>query len=191
MNKINLIILTLFLNLFFIKANTIECGKEKINNCKECGQREDSDRCGKCQEEYFPLLENLYCFACNDSLYGQVGCKGDCDSSYYSISGFAYCEKCKEGYYNLEGICYPCERGSRGCLLCTNEKEIDSEFNRFTCHKCLNEEEYRLSEDFTCVKCNEYLHGCKKCHFIGEEGFQNECDECLEGFYLNSFKTCS
>ena len=61
----------------------------------------------------------------------------------------------------------------------------------FKCTKCLNEKEYRLVEDFRCVKCNDMLYNCKKCHFIGEEGFIAECDECESEYYVNGGKQCS
>ena len=49
------------------------------------------------------------CIRCDDSIYGQIGCKGECDSEDYFNLGFVYCKECKEGYYNLEGICKNCE----------------------------------------------------------------------------------
>ena len=185
---ITLIIFLLILKLSMIKANSIKCGDKEIDNCKVCGQGEESESCATCEVEHFPVLDNLLCFACDDSIYGQVGCKGECDSSEYSKSGFAYCQECKEGYYNLEGICYKCEIGSPGCISCTySEKEV-IESKRFKCQKCLNNEEYRIDDNFRCEKCDELLSHCKKCHY--SEG-QPQCDECESDYFVNSEKTCS
>ena len=142
-----------------------------------------------CESEHFPILENLLCLPCNDSYYGQIGCKGECDSSDFSNSGFAYCQKCKEGYYNIEGICHPCNEGSQGCAECTYKNEENDTNKIFKCKKCLNDEEYKLNDEFRCVKCNEYLKNCQKCHFIGDN-FEVKCDDCLNGYYSEEYKTC-
>ena len=123
MDKLTLIILILMFNFSILKQEVKKCGEEKIENCKVCGQGNESNSCAVCEDEHFPLLENLLCLPCNDSLYGQIGCKGECDSSDYSNSGFAYCQECKEGFYNLEGICHSCNEGSPGCKECTYVKE--------------------------------------------------------------------
>ena len=191
MKEIILMSFVLILNLCFIKASSIKCGDQQIDNCKECGQGEESNTCTTCEVEYFPFFENKLCIRCDDSIYGQIGCKGECISEDYFNLGFVYCKECKEGYYNLEGICYRCDTGSPGCSECSYEKEGDNENKIFKCKKCLNKEEYRLNENFRCVKCNENLENCKKCNFTEDEGFQAQCTECSEGYYLNSEKTCS
>ena len=190
MNKLNFIILICIINLLLIRGKFLTCGEEQINNCKECGKDSQSNSCTTCQVEHFPLLENLLCIPCDDPIYGQAGCEGECDSSKYSQTGFISCQKCKEGYYNLEGLCYTCNTGSPGCKECTYEKEEGS-ITRFKCSKCLNDEEYRIDEDFKCVKCNDRISNCKKCHYIGETGYNVECDECNNGYYLDSYKQCS
>ena len=168
MKKIIMIIFALIMNLFNANAESLKCGDQQIDNCKECAKGEESNSCAKCEAEHFPLLENLFCLPCDDPTFGQVGCLGECDSSDYSISGIAYCNNCKEGYYNEEGICYKCAIAIPGCSICTYEKKIEQEDKRFKCQKCLNEEEYRLNDDSRCKKCNEFLPYCKKCHFFGE-----------------------
>ena len=191
MRKVKLIIIIMIINIFLVKSDSIQCGNHQIDNCKECGQGEDSNTCAKCEAEHFPVLENLLCFPCNDSIYNQVGCKGECDGKDYSHSGFAYCQECKEGYYNLEGICKNCEKGSPYCKECTFEKELDSENKKFKCQKCLNEEEYRMDANSICVKCNTFLNRCKKCHFIRNDGFKAECDECDNNYFIDSNKNCT
>ena len=192
MYKRTFIFFYLLLSFSILKANIMNCGEEQINNCKECGKEEESNSCAICELKHFPLLENLFCIPCDDKIYGQVGCEGECDSSDYSNSGYAYCQACKEGYYNLDGLCQECGRSSPGCIKCTNEKETSSEKKVFKCQKCLNEEEYIIDENFQCIKCNGKLANCKKCHYekIGEI-LQPQCDECLAGYYLNSDKNCS
>ena len=192
MNNATFILLILILNFSHEKADVKKCGSEIIDNCKECGKKEKSDSCALCEAEHFPLLENLFCIPCNDQIYGQIGCQGECDSSDYSNSGFAYCKECKEGYYNLEGLCFRCETGSPGCKKCTYISEENSENKRFKCQKCVNEVEYIINEDFRCEKCNEKIKYCQRCHFEkkGEDNLP-QCDECIKGFYLNYNKTCS
>ena len=126
----------------FIGVNSIQCGDNQIENCKQCGEEEESDTCKICQDHYFPLLENLICGACNDPIYSQTGCKTEC------VSILNHCEDCKEGYDNSNGLC--------------------------------------IEPD-----CKKHINNCKKCHFEGE-GFSNpKCNECLEGYFLDSSNDCS
>ena len=190
MNNLILILKSLLFISFFIKKNSLQCGETLINNCKECGKGEEINSCRICESGYFPLLENLFCLPCDDSLYGQEGCKGECDSSNFSSSGFVTCQECKEGYYNLEGKCLRCNFESPGCSDCSIEKETDSNNPKFKCKKCLNDVEYRINENSQCVKCNDNLEKCKKCHFIDKENYEAVCDECLDEYYLNEDGEC-
>ena len=190
MNKFSLIFLSLILNQLLVYSISKSCGEEEITNCKECGVAENSNSCGICEDNHFPLLDNLLCFPCDDPIYGQAGCKGQCDSSKYSSSGFVYCQNCKDGYYNLEDLCHSCDSGSPGCSNCTNEKDPDTGIETFKCLKCLNEQEYRINDEHRCVKCSEKLDYCEKCHYVGETGFQAECDKCESGYFVNSEKKC-
>ena len=63
------------------------------------------DTCIECKSKYFLFFNNLLCLACDDKIYGQVGCGGNCDSSNYIVTRNVFCEEngCKEGYYNLNG----------------------------------------------------------------------------------------
>ena len=79
------IFLILLLNFLSLKVNTIQCGNNEISNCKECNLTDkEFNSCKTCEEGYFPVLENLYCLPCNDSLYGQIGCKSECDGSNFA-----------------------------------------------------------------------------------------------------------
>ena len=187
MKKRILIIILLILNLLIIKTEIMDCGDEQIKNCKKCGENENSDKCEECVDNNFPLLENLLCFPCDDPIYGQIGCKGNCDASDYSDSGFVYCDECKEGFYNVEGLCFICSTNSPGCTECTYEKQAETENKRFKCTKC-SSNEYRINDEFYCQKCS--ISNCLSCHYV-DEGLDSECDICMSGYYLNSNKQCS
>ena len=192
MNKTSLIFLFITLNFLLVEAFTRTCGEEEIDNCLQCGTGENSDSCAKCDNAHFPLLENLLCLPCDDPIYNQAGCEGECDSSSYSNSGFAYCNNCKDGYYNVEGLCHKCDENAPGCKNCTYDNEAEPGVSPFKCLQCLNEEEYILDSQMGCIKCNDYVDvwHCKKCHFTGI-GYSAECVECESGYYLNTYKTCS
>ena len=186
MDHTRLILLFLIASSFFGGANALECGDRQIENCKECGKGNQSDTCAVCEDNYFPLLYNLFCFACDDPLYGQEGCKGQCTYNLdLNNSLYVHCQNCKEGYYNKNGVCYKCDLNIAGCSECSYSSEKDE----LKCLKCSTEEGYRFNQSSNCVKCNDLLYNCKKCHFVGNEGLE-ECDECLDGFYLNSNKKC-
>ena len=126
MNHTRLILLFLIASSFFAGANALECGDRQIENCKECGKGNQSDTCAVCEDNYFPLLYNLFCFACDDPLYGQEGCKGQCT---YKLDNTNYlyvnCSDCKEGYYNKNGVCYKCgdDDYSKGCSECSYDSQ--------------------------------------------------------------------
>ena len=188
MEKIFVILLLSFL---ILKVNTIECGNNQIANCKECNsENEEYNTCKTCEGGYFPILDNLFCLPCNDSLYGQIGWNGECDGSNFARSGFVYCNECKDGYYNVEGICKECRSVNPFCETCTYKEEENSETKIFKCQKCLNEEEYRVNDEFRCVNCKELLKHCKKCHFQGETSLFPKCDECNEGYLLTFQNEC-
>ena len=192
MNKTSLIFLFITLNFLLVETFTRTCGEEEIDNCLQCGTGENSDSCAKCDNAHFPLLENLLCLPCDDPIYNQAGCEGECDSSSYSNSGFAYCNNCKDGYYNVEGLCHKCDENAPACKNCTYDNEAEPGVSPFKCLQCLNEEEYILDSQMGCIKCNDYVDvwHCKKCHFTGI-GYSAECVECESGYYLNTEKTCS
>ena len=191
MKEDTLVLFILILNLKIIKADYLKCGEELIENCKECGKGNQSDTCATCEDNYFPLLNNLFCFSCNDPSYGQEGCKGQCT---YKLDWTNYlytnCLDCKEGYYNKNGACLKCgdDDNSKGCSECS----YDSQENKFKCLKCSTEEGYRLNTNSRCVKCDDSMPAkCKKCRFSGENGTETECEECTDGYYVDSQKKCS
>ena len=186
MQQFRFFILTLAITLLFIKSEPNQCGDERINNCKTCGKFEGLDSCGTCEDNYFLVMDKLLCIPCNDLLYGQAGCKGNCDASDYKDTSFAFCDECIDGYYNLEGMCRTCDEGSEGCKKCTYESEGESTSKEFKCQECLSSE-YKLQDNY-CQKCS--VSNCDKCHYEGEEQ-KAVCDICVSGYYLNSEKTCS
>ena len=187
MNHASLILIFLISSSFFVGAYGLSCGDRQIENCKECGKGNQSDACGVCEDNYFPLLYNLFCFACDDPYYGQEGCKGQCTYNLdVNNSLYVHCQNCKEGYYNKDGVCYKCDLKITGCSECSynpGKEEI-------TCLKCSTEEGYRLNQTSKCIKCNDLLYDCKKCKFIGNNVTEAECEECLDGYFLNSKKKC-
>ena len=185
MQQFRFFILALAFTLIFINSEAKQCGDEQINNCKTCGKFEGFDSCETCEDNYFLVMDNLLCLPCNDPLYGQSGCKGNCDASDYKTTSYAFCDECIDGYYSLEGLCNTCDKGSPGCKKCTYKSEGESTYKKFKCQECLSNE-YKLEGNY-CQKCS--LSYCDKCHFEGVE--QKEvCDICKSGYYLNSEKIC-
>ena len=83
MKKTNILIVYFILSLLLYESNTLKCGEEQIENCEQCGTGKSANTCVKCKDKFFPVLSNLFCLACDDPLYGQVGCGGQCDASNY------------------------------------------------------------------------------------------------------------
>ena len=159
------------------------CNGKLIKNCKECNSNEDG--CAVCKDHYFLLLDE--CKECDDEIYGQIGCEGNCDGTNYKKNKFAFCEKggCKEGYYNLNGFCFECDIGSPGCSNCTYEvQETETEGN-FMCLECKSNE-YLLTEKGTCEKCK--FENCEICHYNKDNNV--ECDTCKYSYYKNSEGKC-
>ena len=88
-----------FLFFHFFHINEIE-------HCIDCYL--ENEICIRCENRYFPLFAGLICLRCNDQVYGQIGCEGNCDASKYAKITNIICDNCKEGYYNIEGICIQC-----------------------------------------------------------------------------------
>ena len=188
MNHANLILLLLISISFFAEDNSLVCGGRLIENCKECGKGSNNDTCAVCESNYFPLLHNLFCYACDDPFYGQEGCKGQCAYKLDTINLFYNnCSDCKEGYYNKNGACIKCDLNITGCSECS----YSSQKKELKCLKCSTEEGYRLNQNSRCVKCDDLLSNCEKCHFVGNNGTEAECDQCINGTYLDSEKKCT
>ena len=186
--KVAYLLVLLVLNHYIFCGQSANCDGEIIEHCLECDPKDNYESCLKCEENHFLFFNNLLCLPCNHSIYGQIGCEGNCDGSNYRNTRMAFCEegKCKEGYYNLNGICFPCNDGSTACAKCTYEvKENHTELD-FICHECINNE-YNLTEFGICQHC--YLSHCEICHY--SNNFTKEvCDHCFDGFYINSDGKC-
>ena len=171
-------LMLLLLLQFIFKILALHCGDKEIIKCKECDTDENLNICKICDDGYFPLLENSICISCNDPIYGQIGCKGNCNSSDYSNSIFNYCYECKEGYYNIGGICHLCDYKNKGCKKCKYDKDL------FRCEECLVEDGYFLNSYNTCSRCSNYISNCDECHL---NGTKYVCDKCLTGYFLSFF----
>ena len=187
--KPTFLILLFLSNLIFKSNSDVECDGTVIEHCSKCSTGDDSDACATCEDYYFPFLSDLYCLPCNDSIYGQAGCKGKCNGTNYITTRFAFCESggCAEGYYNLNGICTNCSIGSPNCKNCTYEVSEQETIGHFICHEC-ESNEYKLSENGECKHCNNFLSHCQKCHF-GNNG-QPVCDKCYGEHFINSEGIC-
>ena len=180
--KINfLLILVLIISLSNSNQSS-KCAEETIDHCTQCGTGENSDSCSTCENNYFQFFNNLLCLSCNDPTYGQIGCEGNCNNTYFRKNLQPFCEKCKEGYFYINGNCTSCSKVFQGCSKCDYERNQDKE--NFTCIKCLNNE-YTLTDEGFCEKCS--FPNCDKCHY---NNGTVECDKCNEGYYKNSAGDC-
>ena len=186
MNTSIIFILFFILNFLFSNADVLKCGEEEIENCSKCGTGEKANTCIECKDKHFLFFHNLICLPCDHSIYGQVGCGGNCDATNYETTRNVLCNEndCKEGFYNLNGICFNCSVGLPNCKNCSitingNEDKI------YICNECLNNE-YKLNQYGQCVHCS--LSNCQKCHY--NENSIQECDKCNNGFYFNNNKEC-
>ena len=111
-----LLLILLHLNII-IYIEPIKCDENTIEHCIECDSGENSGSCSKCENKYFLFFNILICLRCNDNLYGQIGCSGNCDRTNLVENRKPLWEEngCVEGYYNLNGICMKCSYGSEGC----------------------------------------------------------------------------
>lgn len=91
-------IITVFFLIFLNQLGNFKCSNSNIKNCEVSNKTlEGEELCIKCKDKHFPLFNNLYCFPCDNELYGQIGCDGDCDSSNYNTIRNVYCKNnCKE-----------------------------------------------------------------------------------------------
>ena len=179
-----------FLFVFLYQVKLLDCRDVVIQNCESTTKEEDQDICIKCKDRHFLFFHNLYCIACNDPYYGQIGCEGNCNGSRYQQDRIAYCNpnECKEGYYYLNGICFNCTIGSPGCKTCNvTETKINNQIDySYQCQECLSNE-YKLDEFGICQKCE--MPYCQKCHY-NDNYSGKECDQCDGGYYISSDKTC-
>ena len=168
--KNSFFLLSILILIFYV--NNLQCGEENIEHCLECNQT-DINSCEKCEDKYFPFLENVFCLPCDHNMYGEEGCGGKC--TYNNSMEFS-CEenKCKEGYFSYFNQCRKCSYWSSYCGKCTYESESDS----YNCIECLSNQ-YKMTNNGYCTKC--YMLNCKECHYEGEKTI---CDICNSGYYL-------
>ena len=82
--KINLLLLPLLLNLFFASESTTICGGKLNEYCIKCFSGLNSNICELYKDKYFQIFNRLSFVLRNNSIYGQIGCKGKCDGSNYA-----------------------------------------------------------------------------------------------------------
>ena len=131
--------------ILIFQVDNLQCGDEYIEHCLECNNGKDINSCKRCEDNYFPFLENALCIPCDDNSYGQVGCSGKCSDTNLDdshIGNFKCDGVCKEGYFKINNICKPCSDGLANCGKCTYEppssyisNDIDSQY--FNCTECI------------------------------------------------------
>ena len=156
--------------LFFISiilyntVNCIKCGEQNIPNCLKCAVGED--KCTLCEDKHFLFFHNLMCQRCNNPIYGQIGCGGNCDGSQYETTRMTICNEndCLQEFYNIGGICYKCNETSPHCSKCSYNSVNGSKEKIFKCLGCDDPDLKVLNKkDGQCHKCN--VSNCKKCDF--------------------------
>ena len=180
-------------NLFFCldcEGNSLGCEKCKdgyyLNEndiCYPCG-----DNIKKCHEENnniiidqcFPnytIIDNKCLAQC------ETGIKEKCLYCKTEFNKINQCGGCNKGYYMptdyiKQDICFSCDE--EGCVKCSgtmSEKkciECHKDFMLFE-EKCIKNCE--IGEKYKCLTCNE------------EEGKNDRCGTCNEGYYLPDFST--
>ena len=133
-------------------------------------------------------MGNYICLPCNDSTYGQIGCKGNCEPVNIKLSRYPYCEKdgCLEGFFYREGFCENCSEYLSNCAKCSYEIHGSDTYESLKCLECKSNQ-YKLSASGICEKCS--LDQCEQCHY---NEYYNEtiCDKCNEDYYLNEKGEC-
>ena len=185
MTTLNTFLLFCILSLVFCRFDVMKCGDEVIENCHKCGTGDKKNTCAQCKDKHFPFFNDLFCIPCDDPLYGQVGCGGNCDATNYLDTRNIICEKdgCKEGYYNLNGFCIPCSTGSPECKRCSVTLNENNE-EEFKCLECINNNYYLDPNDGKCYSYGCYSY-CRKCNYTNfNDYYDSICYECENGFSL-------
>ena len=209
-----IIILIFTIILLSHQALAMSCDENEIENCKICGEGDNSGRCETCDDKYFLVLNGEKCVACDDEYLGQIGCDGNCELRKSERNIF--CHKCKEDYYYEidEGTCAPCSFLFDNCLKCSYLSNPEENGQKvFKCLECV--EPYILYED-QCVICDPNCEKCQSesfceickenyvkhpdgyCEFtnsyscLKEEYSDDEtpikiCKECKEGYFMNTY----
>ena len=185
MRTLNYFLFYCILSLVFCRVDVMKCGDEVIENCVKCGTGEESNTCTQCKDKHFPFFHNLFCIPCDDPLYGQVGCGGNCDATDYFQTRNIICEKdgCKEGFYNLNGFCTKCSVGAPECKRCSMTLNENNE-EEFKCLEC-SSDCYLDPNDGRCYYYGCYSN-CRKCnHTVNNGNHESICVECENGFYID------
>ena len=94
----------------------------------------------KCAPDSF--FKNNFCYKCNDSQFGNIGCIGEEGCNYISSNDQLNCNQCKKGYFNYAyGQCFLCSNENNLCEEC----HINIQTNKYECEKCI--EGYILNEE--------------------------------------------
>ena len=184
-------IITLIFLLFLKQIKKVECSESNIENCIESTTSIYGEEiCVKCEDKYFPLFNDFYCFPCDDRIYGQLGCGGNCDSSNYKENRIAFCnpQECRDGYEYVNGMCFNCTIEQPGCKICNSSETIvdGQKAYSYVCSECLSNEYLLDTETNMCKKC--HMDNCINCHY--NDFFEKECDNCENTYYLTSNRTC-
>ena len=89
--KVAYLLVLLALNHYIFCGQSANCDGEIIEHCLECDPKDNYESCLKCEENHFLFFNNLLCLPCNHSVYGQIGCEGNCDGSNYRNTRMAFC----------------------------------------------------------------------------------------------------
>ena len=194
MDKINLILLTIILNFFFIKAQISVNNTKNKTSCDSIEDEtfffhEDYDACilNECQE--YPEISP-----------GCIICKNKLDEYKKENK----CQRCKYGYFKTkEGKCIYCaseKYGGPACRECEYQKDAKGiESDNIICKVCPHEnnlyEDYDdlnfgLSSDGKCYDClYNFKYFCIECSFENK-GKVFQCDYCYPGYFRTSEGLC-
>lgn len=185
----------------FLDAKNCTCSNCKISNCDKC----NNDSCAKCNSGYY--LEDNICKICpigyicdgqNKTLCpagtyqneeGKNQCK-DCEAGY-KCSGGSDHSQCEAGYYSLKKAskCLECQAGfysgvlASSCIPC-NKGTYNNIKGSSTCTECPLGN-FCLGEDHIST-CSNKTPNCTLC-----DPKDGTCSTCKQGYYLDSFKSCS
>jgi len=187
--KLNFLLLISLLLVNISFQNSVQCDGKTIDQCTKCDTGEKSDTCSVCEDGTFLFFHNLFCLPCNDSMYGQEGCGGNCDGTNFLIYRNVSCEKggCDDGYYRTyEGKCVACGKYNPNCTKCSYEIPENETIGQFKCLEC-DSDEFIIDQFGRCNNCTMDL--CNKCVF-DENKTKVICEECAEGTELNINGEC-
>ena len=156
-----------YLNIYVEVTNHLgimDCENQinELYNCIEATKDENGKKqCIRCKSD-FQFIDS--------DEYQQKICDSQCEPlSFYKIN---WCRKCDDKYYGNPGCEY-----EFGC-------EYNSANDELKCNKC--KEGYFEFTSGQCFSCSLESLPCTKCHFNEVDPKGYECDECIEGYQINS-----